>query len=459
MGTSVGAKALNIRSALILAGIMEFAGVLLIGRVVSESIGRSFVDIALWPDQFLFVLGMAATLLASFLWLLIATLLSLPVSTTHTIVSGVCAFALLQNSASVNVDRIVTVLISWVVSPLIGLVVSFLLYFAILRIVVLNNSTGDRINKFLLPILCGLTLAVMIGIVLIGVSRVTVIETWIIITVFFVVWLIVYLLVFFLFVPAYEQRPNRFLAVTRYVSGESTEVLNSRKMMGMFNQSAIVLTPTKLPTFQVQEGQDLATQMNVTAVSNFGSVTLNGMDLNLARYDFLQRPYAFLMICTAALVAFGHGANDSANAVGPFSVCLEWALTGMLSTPVQASPIWVYVAAGVALVVGLLTLGYRVIRTVGEKIARLSYLQGFCAQFSTALIVVIASLLGLPISTTHCIIGSVTGVALVTIEGRSTISGRMLGKIALGWLFTVVIGAGLTMLIFVIFKAAWGFPV
>eukprot|EP00471_Norrisiella_sphaerica_P010452 CAMPEP_0184495380 /NCGR_PEP_ID=MMETSP0113_2-20130426/31119_1 /TAXON_ID=91329 /ORGANISM="Norrisiella sphaerica, Strain BC52" /LENGTH=549 /DNA_ID=CAMNT_0026881537 /DNA_START=118 /DNA_END=1764 /DNA_ORIENTATION=+ len=149
-----------------------------------------------------------------------------------------------------------------------------------------------------------------------------------------------------------------------------------------------------------------------------------------------------LMILTACVVAFAHGSNDISNAIGPFSVIMEGSLQGDISHN-EEIPYWVLVAGGVGIVIGLGTYGHRVMATVGEKITKLTFTRGFAAQIGTALTVLSATMLGLSVSTTHCLIGAIAGVAMV--ESASKINLNTLKRIALSWVVTMPASAGCSM--------------
>ncbi len=154
-----------------------------------------------------------------------------------------------------------------------------------------------------------------------------------------------------------------------------------------------------------------------------------------------RRLFVSLMVVTAAIVAFSHAANDISNSVAPFLVCFEWVTTQSID-PSFKGPFWLYVVAGVFLVLGLVCLGFIVMRTIGEKVTKLNPLAGFVAQLSASAVIVICTVFGLPISTTHCIVGAVFGIG---VASRQPVQWRLLGRIVLGWLVTIVVGAGLTL--------------
>ena len=166
-------------------------------------------------------------------------------------------------------------------------------------------------------------------------------------------------------------------------------------------------------------------------------------DLALAEAMFIN-----LMVITACVVSFAHGSNDVSNAIGPFTAIQEIWFTGQISTN-SKPPVWILVGGGVGIVFGLGTYGHKVMATVGENIAKLTYTRGFTAQISTALTVLMATQLGLSVSTTHCLIGAITGVALV--EGSDKINKATIKKIIMSWLVTLPASAFFGIIIFWIF--------
>eukprot|EP00003_Mantamonas_plastica_P011590 TRINITY_DN2135_c0_g1_i1.p1 TRINITY_DN2135_c0_g1~~TRINITY_DN2135_c0_g1_i1.p1 ORF type:complete len:307 (-),score=69.49 TRINITY_DN2135_c0_g1_i1:165-1085(-) len=153
-----------------------------------------------------------------------------------------------------------------------------------------------------------------------------------------------------------------------------------------------------------------------------------------------------LMVFTASLISFAHGANDVANAVGPlFGVWTSYQTVGGV-TPDETTPVWALVVGGVGIVIGLAAFGRRVIETVGSKITKMTHTRGFCAQLSTSTTVLLASWLGLPVSTTHVMIGAVSGVGLV--DDPRGLNKKVLANIGVSWAVTLPAGAVVTILLY-----------
>ncbi len=165
----------------------------------------------------------------------------------------------------------------------------------------------------------------------------------------------------------------------------------------------------------------------------------------------VERIFGILMVVTACGMAFAHGSNDVANAIGPLAAVISVATTGAV-TATASMPAWVLILGGGGIVVGLATFGRHVIATVGEKITHLTPSRGFAAELAAATTIVIASGTGIPISTTHTLVGAVLGVGLAR-GGIGAIDFRIVGRIVSSWLVTIPAGAILSILFFFLFRA------
>jgi len=163
----------------------------------------------------------------------------------------------------------------------------------------------------------------------------------------------------------------------------------------------------------------------------------------------VERVFAVLMVVTACSMAFAHGSNDVANAIGPLAAVISVAKTGIVGAQ-AALPIWVLLVGGAGIVVGLATFGIHVISTVGKKITQLTPSRGFAAELAAATTIVIASGTGIPISTTHTLVGAVLGVGLA--RGIEAIDLRVVGRVFVSWVVTIPAGAFLSIIFFLIFR-------
>ena len=167
------------------------------------------------------------------------------------------------------------------------------------------------------------------------------------------------------------------------------------------------------------------------------------------RFSRVEKIFVVLQILTACAIAFAHGSNDVANAIGPLAA-ISSAISGAdLGGKASVSP-WMLAIGGIGIIFGLATWGYRVMETVGKRITELTPSRGFAAQLAAATTIVVASRMGIPISTTHTLVGAVLGVGLA--RGISALDLRVVGKIIASWVATLPIAAGLSMFFYFFFK-------
>jgi phosphate/sulfate permease len=164
-----------------------------------------------------------------------------------------------------------------------------------------------------------------------------------------------------------------------------------------------------------------------------------------SEYKTVENMFVYLQILSACFVAFAHGANDVANAIGPVAAVLDIIKNGAISD-VATVPSWLLAFGGIGIVVGLATWGWRVIETIGKKITELTPTRGFCAEFGAATTILLASKCGLPISTTHCLVGAVLGVGLA--RGIRALNLGMIKDIVLSWIITIPASAVMSILVF-----------
>jgi PiT family inorganic phosphate transporter len=168
-----------------------------------------------------------------------------------------------------------------------------------------------------------------------------------------------------------------------------------------------------------------------------------------SRFTNVERLFAVLQIMTACAVAFAHGSNDVANSIGPLAALVNAATIGEVSGKAPVA-LWMLGLGGVGIVIGLATYGYRVMETVGKKITELTPSRGFAAELAAATTIVIASRAGIPVSTTHTLVGAVLGVGLA--RGIGALDLRVVGRIVVSWVVTLPTGAALAAFFFYFFK-------
>lgn len=391
MGTSVGSGALTFRRAIVLAAIFEFAGAVLVGGHVTQTVQRGIIDPQLFAEVPVHLaIGMAGALLASAIWLNLASWLGWPVSTTHAIVGAVAGFGMVAGGAgAVSWGRMGSIASSWVVSPVMGGLIGFSVFHLIRRVILDSEQPHEAARRWgpwmLLPVGSILTLS-------------------------------------FLYKGLQNLRLN-------LPFGEA--LVYSLMVGGALAAVAMYAFPQLI-------------SRSMRAGNREG-----GMD---PRYVAVERVFVVLQVATACMVAFAHGSNDVANAVGPVAAVWEIMRTGTLAAQVGV-PIWILAAGGVGIVVGLATFGYRVIRTIGREITEMTPTRGFAAEFAAATTILLGSRLGLPISTTHTLVGAVIGVGLA--RGIAAIDTGIVRTIALSWVATLPFTAALSALLYVLIGAIY----
>ena len=387
MGTSVGARALTLAQAVLVACIFEFAGAYLAGGEVTSTIRKGIIDTAAITDTpQLLVYGMIAALLAAGIWLLIASYFGWPVSTTHSIVGAIVGFA----AVGIGVDvvqwgKVASIVASWVVSPVMAGTISFLLFTSVKKLI-LQTSDPFMSAKRYVP--------------------------------------------FYMFLAGFVVAMVTFLKGLKHVG--------------------LTFTGTEAIAWSLVFALIIAL-VGTLALQRIDNTT---QEKNGAMFDEVKRVFAVLMVFTACAMAFAHGSNDVANAIGPLAAIVSVVNSGGEIASKSILPAWVLLIGATGIVIGLAMLGYRVMMTIGRSITELTPSRGFAAELAAAGTVVIASGTGLPISTTHTLVGAVLGVGLA--RGIGAINLGVVGKIILSWIVTLPVGAGLSILFFFALKGLFG---
>ena len=441
MGTSVGSGALTFKRAVILAAILEFAGAFLVGSHVSDTVRKGIVDPMLFAgDPQAFVLGMLSALLAAGVWLQFASFFGWPVSTTHSIVGAIIGFGVVFGGMSaVYWDKVGMIAASWIISPLMSGVISFVIFQIVLRKVFYKADPVAAVRRFA-PYMVFLVLAIMtLVMVFKGLKNIGLDETP---------------LVDALLMSCGVGLAGALLTtllLRNYKSVESDEEqLQAREMY-----VARTLLRAQKHLQRAKDGADSDTRVSINEIikqtSSVTDTSSNRANLGSNRPEFrrTERIFVFLQILTACFIAFAHGANDVANAIGPLSAAVQTVQAGSIDATVQTIvPLWALLLGGAGIVIGLATYGWKVMETVGKKITELTPSRGFCAMFGAATTVVIASKLALPISTTHTLVGAVLGVGLA--RGIGALNLATVRDIAISWVITIPAGAILAIIFYTI---------
>jgi PiT family inorganic phosphate transporter len=387
MGTSVGSKAITIKQAILIAIVFEFAGAFLAGGEVTATIRKGIIDpSALDGSPELLVFGMLASLVAAGIWLLVAAIKGLPVSTTHSIVGAIVGFAAVGIGVeAVAWGKVGTIAASWVVSPMLAGSIAFVLYKTVQHWIHDTDNPFEQSKKV---------------------------------------------------VPFYIFLVGFIISMVTLVKGLKHIGLNID-----FQQSILLSILAGI----------VITIIGIFFVNRVHADTETDDEVHFAN---VEKVFAVLMVFTACAMAFAHGSNDVANAIGPLAAIYSVVSSAGEIAAKATVPAWILLIGGIGIVIGLVTYGHRVIATVGTGITQLTPSRGFAATLAAATTVVVASGTGLPISTTHTLVGAILGVGLAV--GRESLNYRQIGAIFMSWLVTLPAGAALSIFFFFIFKAIWG---
>ena len=385
MGTSVGARAITIKQAIIIAMVFEFTGAWLAGGEVTSTIRSSIIDIesAGFDDRpELLIFGMLSSLLAAGIWLVVASKYGWPVSTTHSIIGAIIGFAVVGISAdSVMWGQVLEIVASWIVSPVFSGTIAFILFLSVEKLVLSREDPLKYAKKF---------------------------------------------------VPYYMFLVGFVIAMVTLVKGLSHVGLEVTFSQSAFLALAFALLTVTIGIFMLRR------------------LRLPDSDQPTAQTQSVERVFGVLMIFTACSMAFAHGSNDVANAIGPLAAINSVIANNGAFEAESALPVWILLLGGFGIVTGLAMWGHRVIRTIGKNITELTPSRGFAAEIAAATTVVIASGTGIPVSTTHTLVGAVLGVGLA--RGMSALNFGVVGRIFLSWIVTLPAGAILSIVFFFIFK-------
>lgn len=442
MGTSVGSGALKMWQAVALAAILEFCGAFFFGSYVSETMQTGIINPEYFASEPLtLVYGMISALIAAGVWLQIATFFGWPVSTTHAIVGALIGFgAVVGGAEAIHWSHIGLISFSWVLSPLGGGVMAFLI-FTWVRNLIFHAEHPLEAAIRLTPWLTFFTVAVLTGIVLCkGLRGVEMAPHEVIF------WCLIAGGLMALTCRAYAHRirPNRSLHTTAPPIDPRLKVSLEKArqhLMKALDVSSDEFLRDRLD-WMIEEIE----QVNGPVVQRPESETAR-------EFEVVERIFGYLQVITACFMAFVHGANDVANAVGPAAAAIDILFTGNVSSS-GILPYWMLLLGGGGIVIGLATWGWRVMYTIGHKITSLTPSRGFSAEFGTATAVAIASALGMPISTTHTLVGAVLGVGLA--RGIGSINLIVLKDIVISWFVTIPAGAGIAVCCFYLVQTLFG---
>lgn len=441
VGTSVGSGALTLKQAVLIAAIFEFCGAFFLGTNVSETLESGIVNPRFF-QQYEYVLGMLASLLATGVWLQVASFFGWPVSTTHSIVGAVMGFGLVfGNFDAVYWGELGSIALSWVISPLLGGSLAYLI-FTIIRRHIFYNPKPIEATKRIAPYLVFSVFTILSLIIFFNGLEHLHLQLSVLQTVGLAILIgLIGGVISYFFIRKVKAKP-----VPREEGEESKQNIG---VLISLKKAQKNLSRVEAVTFGSLHDEVERLVKEVEKVSS--SVVVEDRYLSHTEYHTVEKIFIYLQIITACFMAFAHGSNDVANAIGPLSAIFNIVSgQGALLMGKSVSN-WLLFLGGLGIVAGLATWGWRVIETVGRKITELTPSRGFAAGFAGAITIVLASKLGLPISTTHVIVGAVLGVGFA--RGIGAINLNTIRDIVISWIVTVPAGAILSVIFFYALRA------
>ncbi|KAG0262096.1 hypothetical protein DFQ27_002543 [Actinomortierella ambigua] len=474
---AVGSKAITLKQAVLIASVCEFLGAFLMGSSTADTIKGGVIDNTLFADQpELLMLGMACSLIGSSTWVLFASSRGWPVSTTHAIIGAVTGIGIAAFGAdTIQWISIAKIVLSWIVSPVCAGIVTAAI-FLITKYLILIHDNSLRRGLVAIPWYFSITIFINIFYIVfkgspgLGLSALPI---GTILGISFGCSAAVFLWCFFFLRPYLRRKLEEGETTLKWYQAFYTpfvkkqehpdphlEALHHEESHGLpgdsekksgdvasihshghgdINQTLKALednTPTirkRLYVVFLRLKKKLSYGMEQDINQN--TEEIDAIHQTATKYDpTTEQLFCVLQVLTSCFASFAHGSNDVANAVGPLATILYiWENGSVDISGTSPVPAWVLAFGGIAIDIGLLTYGYKVMATLGNKITYLSPSRGFSASLGTSLTVLTCSKLGLPVSTTHCITGSTTAVGLCSGSGLKSINWKMLGFIATSW--------------------------
>ena len=491
--TAVGSKVLTLKQAVIIASIFEFTGAVLMGSHVTDTVRKKIVSENIFNDDpGALMLGMLCADLASAIWLTAATYMKWPVSTTHSIIGAIVGFCLVYGGEDAIVwDKIGFIVLSWFISPLVAGILSFILFKIILKYV-FESQNVFRNTKRIYPVLTFIVFFInSLFIIYKGSPQFDLDDMpfWQCFLISFGIGTFTGLVSWFFYLPyavkkvesifgSGEEETNHNVELNE-INVRSVSYRNVLQIEGSneeeSNTGEVNVVETDLDEF-IQTEQNVELQIEEDESHNFvynSELTIeeninnsNEVTLRLRKKKKTQqieelhsrafeidpksdKLCSWLQIFTSCFSSFSHGSNDVANAIAPLATIFAIYQTDSVSRSSDV-PIWILALGGAGIVLGLATWGYKIIDRIGTDLTKISPSRGFIIELAAATTIIIASRSEMPVSTTHCQVGSVVGCGLTA--GKKNVKWSLLRGILFSWFITLPITGFLSAALF-----SWGY--
>lgn len=435
--TSVGAKSLTIKQAVILACIFETSGAILMGSHVSETIRKGIADYECFQDDpYTLMYGCMWVCFSVASWLFTASYLEMPVSTTHSCIGGMIGMTIaIKGSNCViwykaldtfpYIGGVFGMVLSWFISPVLSGLISSSLY-GIIRVTILRKKYEDKYIYYGFPLLVGITML---------------------------------LNSFFIFYKGakgigLDDTPLGTVIGISFGIGILSGLLTIPALPKIYNYintkpsiTEIQVVDLELERENPKTLYDKIVNININDFDKIDAKDasiINALNDNAEVFDpRTEEFFKYLQVFSASCSAFSHGANDVANAMGPFAAILTiyWEGDVRKNSVIDKNAYWVLSLGGVGISLGLLLYGYRIIRAIGMKLCKITPARGTVIELSAALVTIFGSRLKIPLSTTHCQIGAICGVGLLESSWNDNVSGinkKIIYKTLFGWIATCI---------------------
>ena len=435
--TSVGAKSLTIKQAVILACIFETSGAILMGSHVSETIRKGIADYECFQDDpYTLMYGCMWVCFSVASWLFTASYLEMPVSTTHSCIGGMIGMTIaIKGSNCViwykaldtfpYIGGVFGMVLSWFISPVLSGLISSSLY-GIIRVTILRKKYEDKYIYYGFPLLVGITML---------------------------------LNSFFIFYKGakgigLDDTPLGTVIGISFGIGIFSGLLTIPALPKIYNYINTKPSITEIQVVDLEIEREnpktLYDKIVNININDFDKVDakdasiINALNDNAEVFDpRTEEFFKYLQIFSASCSAFSHGANDVANAMGPFAAILTiyWEGDVRKNSVMDKNAYWVLSLGGIGISLGLLLYGYRIIRAIGMKLCKITPARGTVIELSAALVTIFGSRLKIPLSTTHCQIGAICGVGLLESSWNDNVSGinkKIIYKTLFGWIATCI---------------------